>query len=336
MNARPSAAVDLFLGLAGDDLAAFELGQRVLVQRPPAGERALAQLDVVAFRPREVEQRRAELGGCDHADVDLRPAARDDAGLRGAAAQERVDRRQRHHRVHHALRIARRHQDVDVTDRLREAAQRATRRRVRHAGHLGQARDDLPRQRQGHRDRRAPDRPLLFEARQRLGQLLLGLLAEPLQVAQLVLGEHAAQVVDRGDTQLGAQPLDGLRAEALDAQQRHHGGRVLRREGPPASRPCRSRSARGSSRPCSSRRRRSFAAPRRTASPGRIPWALIDCAALSYARTRNEFGSPSSRTVSSASSCSMSSTSCFSSATGLFYLGQGQPAQVPLESQCGR
>ena len=68
--------------------------------------------------------------------------------------------------------------------------------------------------------------------------------------------------------------------------------------------------------------------------PRSDPCALIDCAALSYARTRNEFGSPSSRIVSSASSCSMSSTSCFSSATGLFYLGQGQPAQVPLESQC--
>ena len=53
--------VDLLLGLAGDDLAALELGERVLVQRQAARERALAQLDVVALRAGEVEQRRAEL-----------------------------------------------------------------------------------------------------------------------------------------------------------------------------------------------------------------------------------------------------------------------------------
>jgi hypothetical protein len=52
IHGRPSARVDLLLGLARDDPAALDLGERVLVQRPAARERALAQLDVVALRAR--------------------------------------------------------------------------------------------------------------------------------------------------------------------------------------------------------------------------------------------------------------------------------------------
>ena len=64
--------VDLLLGLARDDLAALDLRERVLVERPAARERALAQLDVVPLRAREVEPRRAELVRRDDAQVDLR------------------------------------------------------------------------------------------------------------------------------------------------------------------------------------------------------------------------------------------------------------------------
>ena len=54
---------------------------------------------------------------------------------------------------------------------------------------------------------------------------------------------------------------------------------------------------------------------RRSACPRSDACAAIACAALSYARTRNDCGSPSSSMVSSASSRSMSSTSCLVSAT---------------------
>jgi hypothetical protein len=51
--------------------------------------------------------------------------------------------------------------------------------------------------------------------------------------------------------------------------------------------------------------------------PRSVACASIACAALSYARTRKDCGSPSSSMVSSASSRSMSRTSCLVSAMGV-------------------
>ena len=85
--------VDLLLGLARDDAAALDLGEGVLVQRQAAGERALAELDVVALRAGEVEQRGAELVRRHDAQVDLRSAVGDDAGLGRRRARARARRR---------------------------------------------------------------------------------------------------------------------------------------------------------------------------------------------------------------------------------------------------
>ena len=100
--------VDLLLGLAGDDLAALDLGERVLVQRQPARKRAHAQLDVVPLRAGEVQQRGAELVRRDDAQIDLRAAARDDAGLGVAAAEHAIDDAHRQERLHHRARRLRR------------------------------------------------------------------------------------------------------------------------------------------------------------------------------------------------------------------------------------
>src|SRR6185436_20743655 len=64
-------------------------------------------------------------------------------------------------------------------------------------------------------------------ARERLREVVFRLLPEALQIAQLVLRQHAAQIVDRPDTQLRAQALERLGSEALDAQQRDDRRRVL-------------------------------------------------------------------------------------------------------------
>src|SRR6202012_4941663 len=58
-------------------------------------------------------------------------------------------------------------------------------------------------------------------------QLVLRLRAEPLERAELVLGEDATEVVDRRHAQLGPQALDRLGPNPLDAEQRHDGRRVL-------------------------------------------------------------------------------------------------------------
>ncbi len=211
--------VNLLLGLAGDDPAALDLRKRVLVERPPASERALAQLDVVPLRPREVEARRAELLGRHDPHVDLRSPARDDARLRVPADEDAVDDAHRDDRLHGGARRRRRDDDVDVADRLAEPAERPAVRRVRHARHLAQPRDDALGQRERHRDWRSFDRTLLLESRERLRELLLGLVAEPLEAAHSLVVEGLAKILQRLHPELGAQLLHGLRTQARDAHQ---------------------------------------------------------------------------------------------------------------------
>src|SRR5262249_52845144 len=114
-----------------------------------------------------------------------------------------------------------------IADRLREPPERAAIRRVRHAGHLAEPRDDAHRERERDRDRCPPYHTLLVEARERVRELLLRFLAEALQRAQLVLAEDAPEIVDRRHTQLGAELLHRLGAEPLDAKESDHARRVL-------------------------------------------------------------------------------------------------------------
>ncbi|HVR02095.1 MAG TPA: hypothetical protein VMT47_08190 [Polyangia bacterium] len=139
--------IDLLLGLARDDLAALDGRERVLVEGEAAREGALAQLDVVGLRAREVEQRGAELVGRDDAHVDLNAARRDDAGLRVAAPEHTVDEGHGDERLHDGRGVRGGDDDVDVAAGLGEAAQRAAIGRVGDARHLGEAGDDARRER---------------------------------------------------------------------------------------------------------------------------------------------------------------------------------------------
>ena len=167
------------------------------------------------LRAREIEQRRAELVLRDDAQVDLRAAARDDAGLRVAADEHALDDVHRHERLHDGRGLGRGDDDVDVADRLGEAAQRPAVRRVRDAGHVdGGARRCA--RRAGGRPRSACDRarPAPRGARAPARASPRTSAPKPLSVAHLLLRERLAQIVERRHAELGAQLVHRLRARA--------------------------------------------------------------------------------------------------------------------------
>ena len=277
---QPKRRVDLLLGLARDDLAAVDLAQRILVQRPSAEQGALPQLDVVPLRAREIEARGAELVGLHDAQIDLRPAPRDHARLRVPAHQHPLDDRHRHERGHHRRRVARRDHHVDVPHRLREAPERAAVRRVRDAQHLAEAGDDPRCQRERHRDGRAVSRALLVEPREGLGDLLLGLGAEALEPLHLVPRERGARSsIDCTPssarsfcTALGPMPWMRNRATTV-------AGCLPRSSSSFSTLPVSSssRTLAAVLLPMPWMSRSSLA----VSSPRSVPWAAIDCAALS-------------------------------------------------------
>ena len=208
--------------------------------------------------------------------------------------------------------------DVHVADRLREAAERsAVRRACDTPWHLVHAKHDCASP--GAARRRwasAPPSPARRAARATPRSHLLGLLAEPLERADLVLrrATSGGQIVVRLDPQLGAERLHRLRPEALDAQERHDAPRVLLPQGLEFLDLAGLEELANFSRPYSCRRPRFFCSSFTVSLPRSEASAPMACAALSYARTRKDCGSPSSSIVSSARSRSISRTSCFVSA----------------------
>jgi hypothetical protein len=88
---QPERGVDVRLRFAGHDLAALELGQAIFIERQATRQGTHAQLDVVAFRPGEVEQGRTELVLFDHAQIHLNAAPGDDAGFSFTPADHALD-----------------------------------------------------------------------------------------------------------------------------------------------------------------------------------------------------------------------------------------------------
>ena len=92
-QARPSACVDVLLGLAGDARVVVDPEQAVLVQLEAARDRAVAQRDVVRLRAGEVLQRGAAALGGDEPQVGLEAAAQQHARLGVAVAEHALDQR---------------------------------------------------------------------------------------------------------------------------------------------------------------------------------------------------------------------------------------------------
>src|SRR5262249_34532925 len=89
-------AVDLLLRFAGDRFPSLDLRERIFIERPSPRQRALAKLDVVPFRAREIELGRAKLLRLDHAQVDLCTATSDYARLGLARTEHTIDDAHRH------------------------------------------------------------------------------------------------------------------------------------------------------------------------------------------------------------------------------------------------
>ena len=84
--------VDFLFGFAGDDFAALERGERVLVERPAHVVGAAAQRDVVLLRAGEVQQRRAEVFLAQQPQIHLQLAVEQDADFVFAVRERLVDR----------------------------------------------------------------------------------------------------------------------------------------------------------------------------------------------------------------------------------------------------
>ncbi len=124
------------LGCRGDHSVAVE--EPVLAQEPIPVDRSLPECDVVGLRPGEVQECRTDLGWVHGADVDLHSFPGEERRLGLAGAHDLADLRKCDHGLAHGTRLSRGDHYVDVSDRLREPANRATGHGLLHsfdAGH---------------------------------------------------------------------------------------------------------------------------------------------------------------------------------------------------------
>ena len=179
----------------------------------PQPQGVFAQQYVVLPVAGGVREQRAEAGRLDDAQVDLHPLAQHDGGLRVAMHQHRGDVRLLDQRVEHVPRVPGGAHQVDVADRLLEAAQ-AARRPQR-----GDARAAFPQRRDqplGRRHRTGDwDAVVLGPGRAYLPQDVVSLLpAHPRKLGELPRLGGLLKVGDGGDAELVADQLGRLRPDA--------------------------------------------------------------------------------------------------------------------------
>ena len=160
-----------------------------------------------------VREQRAEAGRLDDAQVDLHALAQHDGGLRVAVRQHRGDVGLLDQRVEHLPRVAGRAHEVDVADRLLEAAQAARGPQRRDARAAFPERRHQPlgrRHRPGDRDA-----VVLRARRAYLTEDVVGLLpAHPGKLGELSRLDGLLQVGDGRDAELVADQLRRLRPYA--------------------------------------------------------------------------------------------------------------------------
>ena len=211
---EPEPAVDLGLGRVAGDLAGLGVGDPVLGDRQAHLDGALPQLDAVLRRPAEVlEQVPVGVGG-DDPQVDSDPVLGGDVGTALTGRRSGDHERVVHERLRECDRVAAGRDQVDVVAGLGAAP--------RGAGHLDglagrmvtQVRGDLLRDRQNLRQQQALGRPPVGEFPERGQDVLLGLRAKPLDLADPLCLGRLAQVVEVGDTELVVEAPCGLRAHS--------------------------------------------------------------------------------------------------------------------------
>ena len=116
--------VDLLLSGGSDDPGVVVRGQPVLGELETTPLRDPPEVDVVGLVPREVGERCSPYLWHHHPQVDVHALGRDRNGLCASACPHLGDERQGGEPVHDRLRVGRRHEQVDVPDRLAHAPKR--------------------------------------------------------------------------------------------------------------------------------------------------------------------------------------------------------------------
>ncbi len=183
-----------------------------LAHAEPAAERAMAHGDVMLLGTRKVMEREIELLGRDDAEVGLEAVLEAHAGLRLAVGGDFLHARVGDEPVHDRLGFRRGHEEVEVTDRLAGAAERAGGFGERDLREGAESRED----RFGDGGRFVPAVALAVgdAVLDALEDLLLRLRAEALELGDRAGFADLLQLREVFDRKLRPERADLLRAEA--------------------------------------------------------------------------------------------------------------------------
>ena len=220
--------VDLLLGPGHDQLTGLRVEQTVLGELQALSHRDLAGADVVGLRASEVLQRRPPDIRGDDPQVHLQPLDRADGRLRLAAGDDALDVGERCERLHDRRRLRRRHQDVDVADRLSHAPERPRVGDLARLLEAAESPDHVLGELHGHVDLHA--RAGFLDERDPAKDVLLGSVPEPAQALQAPGVDRGRELLYRGDAQVPVQEHRLLRAETRDRHHLAHAGRDGRPE----------------------------------------------------------------------------------------------------------
>ncbi len=219
--------VNVFLRCRRHHFLSLHHGQRVLVEDQLSVDGALPQIDVVRLRAGEVDQCGAELLGAYDAQVHLEPGGGEDGCLGLAPGEHLRDQSHRHETLHHRLGVRGGHDDIGVTDGLRQPADAPAGHRRRDAGEAGESGGHLDGDRHGFGDRGPPLLAVESEPPDGTAEVVLGLGAQPGDVADLPGIERGLQALQAVDAEVGVEQADRLRPHPGDAGQLDHGRREL-------------------------------------------------------------------------------------------------------------
>ncbi len=216
--------VDRGFGVSGNAHAVAV--EAVFVELQAGVQRALAQGDVVALRPGEVEEGGAETLRRYRAHVDLHAVRKHDARAGRALGENGGDIGRGHEAAHHGAAGPGGHDQVEVTNGVSAPPQAAGGLGSRYAGFRGKACEPRFGHLQGHREPEAPIRRLA--GGERLPDALLGLGAKAGDLAQAAVGQRALHVLERADAQCLLQRPCAAGPDAGNVQQFDHARRNLR------------------------------------------------------------------------------------------------------------
>ena len=218
--------VDALLRVPRDLPLALE--DPVLVEFPPAGDREAAEVDVVVLVPGEILEPGAPAPRLEDPDVRLDPRLHDHRRLRLARQDDLLHARHPGEGTDRSGRVGGRHEDIDVPRGLPHPPEAAGDGGLVDRGVVPEIRDDFLRDRE--RDGEQGPRLALLVELDRVEDLLLRLLPEALQPANLPALRRLLQVLHVRDPEGPPEHARPLRTEAPELHHLHEAARDLLRE----------------------------------------------------------------------------------------------------------